>query len=114
MKTVQWKLFLDDVREVTDIYDDASGFTVARNLIHAKTLIQLFGIPHFISFDHDLGGDETGYELVKWMVDLDMESPIFPPDFQFRVHSANPVGRKNIECYLNNYLHFKGAMNDTG
>jgi hypothetical protein len=27
-----------------------------------------------------------------------------PDDFQFYVHSRNPVGRANIEGLLNNYL----------
>ena len=28
----------------------------------------------------------------------------FPEDFKFNVHSANPIGKANIEGILNNYL----------
>ena len=28
----------------------------------------------------------------------------FPKDFKFNVHSANPIGKKNIETIINNYL----------
>ncbi|MCT7433516.1 hypothetical protein [Aliarcobacter cryaerophilus] len=31
----------------------------------------------------------------------------FPNDFSFEVHSANPIGRNNINSILNNYLLFK-------
>ena len=48
-----------------------------------------------ISFDHDLGTDETGYDVAKW-IEYNcylhyMKCP------KWKIHSANPVGRKNIE-----------------
>lgn len=50
----------------------------------------------------------TGYDFAKWMVDMDMENIYkFSKDFTFNVHSANPVGKANIESYLNNYLSFR-------
>ena len=59
----------------------------------------------FISFDHDLGPNEpTGYDLLKKLIDIDMERGILAKDFDFYVHSQNPIGAKNIEAYLNNYL----------
>lgn len=39
---------------------------------------------------------------------MDMNNILmFPENFSFYVHSANPVGKKNIEAYLNNYFEFK-------
>ena len=73
-----------------------------------------YGIPSYISFDHDLGVDEngnvqaSGYEIAKWLVEMDMTGKYtMPDDFEFNVHSANPIGKENIEAYLNNYLEFR-------
>jgi hypothetical protein len=85
------------------------------------------GLPDFISFDHDLAdshyndlfsdenfvkddsdivlkydeyNEKTGYECAKWLVDYCLENDKAIPDYI--VHSANPVGKKNIESYLTN------------
>ena len=67
-------------------------------------------MPEFISFDHDLGENEfTGYVIAKRLCDIDMndELPSFSETFDYYVHSQNPVGKENIEKYLDNYLEFK-------
>ena len=47
----------------------------------------------------------TGFDFAKWLVEMDMDNIYkFPENFSFHVHSANPVGKANIEGYLNNYL----------
>lgn len=39
---------------------------------------------------------------------MDMDGKIeIPKDFYFTVHSANPVGAKNIQEYLMNYLKYR-------
>lgn len=48
-----------------------------------------------ISFDHDLGTELTGYDVAKLVERLVAEGKIAMPSWQ--VHSANPVGRSNIE-----------------
>jgi hypothetical protein len=47
---------------------------------------------HFesISFDHDLGGDDTTMPVLDWMVEHD-----FWPKRVY-VHTANPIGRSNL------------------
>lgn len=59
-----------------------------------------------ISFDHDLGGDDTAMVVVKRLIELDMDADggFIPRDFTFRVHSANPVGSENIRMLLAQYL----------
>ena len=75
-------------------------------------------LPVYISFDHDLGCtfDEdcnmidlpSGYDFAKWIVEQDMNGTYkLHEDFEFNVHSANPVGKVNIEKYFNSYLKFK-------
>jgi len=34
----------------------------------------------------------------------------FPDDFQYSVHSANPIGKQNITTLLDNYLEFKAKI----
>ena len=97
------KLYLDDLRTpVTE------GWTVVRSFEEATSYIELHGIPSMISFDHDLGDGKTGYDFAKWLVECDLSRRhVFPKHFKFNVHSANPVGKKNIESYLTPYLDFK-------
>lgn len=106
-----WKLYLDDLRDPTD-----ESFVIARTFTEAKELIRQFGIPLYISFDHDLGEDNegnplpSGYDLAKWIVEMDMDENTdlwIYSVFEFNVHSMNPVGAENIRHYLRNYLDFK-------
>lgn len=106
---MNWKLYLDDIRTP----DDDPTFMTVRTVNDAQKLIHLLGVPTFISFDHDLGMDDegnlvlSGYDFAKWLVEMDMEGKlVFPENFGFKVHSQNPVGAKNIQEYLNQYLMF--------
>lgn len=93
-------LFLDDEREPRTPRD----WVVARNFLDAVSLCVLRG-PDYISFDHDLGDGPTGYHFAKWLVERDLDHPGFiPPGFDYNVHSANVVGRANIEGLLDGYL----------
>ena len=49
-----------------------------------------------ISFDHDLGQGKTGYDVIKWIEEQAFfgKLKVVP---KMVVHSANPVGRANIE-----------------
>lgn len=101
-----YKLFIDDERFPPD---DNTDWVVARNMTEVKALVEELGMPSYISFDHDLGTDtEDGYDITKWLVGTDMlageTKHLFPDDFEFYVHSQNPVGAENIRCYINNYI----------
>ena len=93
-------LYIDDIRNPN--YDAV----VVRTSKEAISYVKENGCPNFISFDHDLGGDDTAMIFVKWLVnhDLDNGAKIIPVDFRFNVHSANPSGAANIKSYLDNYL----------
>lgn len=103
------KMFLDDIRDPKNDYD-----VIVRSFEEAINFVKENGIPTFISFDHDLGCDEmgnilkSGYDFAKWLVDMDIENIYkFPDNFNFDIHSANPIGKNNIKAILNNYLLFK-------
>ena len=103
------RLYLDDIRTPKD-----KSFVIARSYEEAVAFVKEHGVPNYISFDHDLGVDEnnselpSGYDFAKWLVEMDMDGIyLIPVVFEFNVHSANPVGKANIEAYLKNYLEFR-------
>lgn len=97
------KLFLDDERFPAD-----NSFLICRNMEDFRICVtNCEDTLDFISFDHDLGSGPSGYDCAKWMVEYDMEHDILSNDFDFYVHSQNPVGAENIRSYLNNYLDNK-------
>jgi len=101
-----WKLYLDDVRN-----PQSHEFIVCRSVEEAvNEIILRREFPEYISFDHDLGDNiPTGYDLAKWLVEQVMDKKFsFPPNFAYHVHSANPVGKKNIEGYLDGFFRHAG------
>ena len=95
------RLYIDDIRNPKGEFD-----YIARNSEDAIEFMIRNRCPEFISFDHDLGENDTSMNIVKWMIemDLDTDGDFIPDDFDFYVHSANPVGKANIEGYLKAYL----------
>ena len=96
------KLYLDDLRPVPD------GFIGIRSYIAFVAHITEYGLPDFISFDHDLGLEESGYDCTKWLVDYCLDHQQQLPDFA--VHSQNPVGKENIQRLLENFVKKVGFM----
>lgn len=129
-------LFLDDVRMPGDVtwvnigigkaYHESRGapWAIVRSFDQAVAWVNEHGFPEVISFDHDLGYEEyglvdgivrivfdkeekSGYDFAKWLIEYDLETNSMPDNFSFTVHSMNPIGKKNIETLLNNYIHNK-------
>lgn len=99
-----WMLYLDDKRTPSDVQE----WIVAKTVQHAKNLVMYMGIPSFISFDHDIDENGTGYDFAKWLVEQDQDGKYeFPDNFRYQVHSANPVGAQNIKGLLDSYLQHK-------
>ena len=90
------KLYLDDIR-----IPKTKGWDVVRSYDEFIKWIDENGLPDKVSFDHDLGeeGTKTGYDCAKWMVNYCIKNhlPYLP---EYNTHSANPVGKANIESYL--------------
>lgn len=97
-------LFIDDIRDVPSV-----EWMVARSSSEAIVLMKERGCPSRVSFDHDLGGDDTAIVVVRWLVDTDLDclGRFIPDQFDFSVHSANPVGAANIQGLLDSYLSHK-------
>jgi hypothetical protein len=109
-----YPLFIDDERFPPG---DGREWEIARTFEDVAEVLSRRGAPSFMSFDHDLGDDiPTGFDIAKALVEGDMASrddlpprgPAFtfrfPEDFDFYVHSQNPVGKHNIQAYLDGYL----------
>lgn len=100
-----WKLFLDDERFPVE----ETGWQIARSSNQAIEMVKNNGMPRFISFDHDLGDDDTAMNFIHWIIDeLHNRQVSIPNDFEFDVHSQNPIGAENIRFLMNNVVsHFK-------
>ena len=124
MKTL---IFIDDERNFEDVtwvsYPNFDKVVTLRRYNEFENHIddiviqggKLEGL--YFSFDHDLGleysehGMEmTGYDCAWYLVDLMGEMKTNPNAINYWVHSQNPVGKKNIESLLENYLDFYNGI----
>ena len=119
----KYNIFLDDIRVPTDVIwaniPADQHYSVVRNYKEFVDLITLRGLPKFVCYDHDLAdchyGDglsndqidynkyqeKTGYDCAKWLVNYCMQKNEKHPPYV--VHSMNPIGKLNIESYINSY-----------
>lgn len=114
-----YNLFIDDERNPINVtwgswqdqvlYRDCE-WIVARNWNEILKIVVSLGFPKMISFDHDLGdGEITGYEIAQKLCNMIMDGVMLLENFEFRVHSKNPVGGENIRQYMNNFLKHYGV-----
>lgn len=96
-----YKLFIDDER-----FPANDGWTIARSSQEAIAMIIEYGMPYFISFDHDLGGEDTAIRVIRWIIDSFLDGNLeIHPDFDFYVHSQNPIGAENIRKLMTGFLN---------
>lgn len=105
LKNGGYWLFLDDEREPVE--KEGIVWRIVRNFNEAIGLINTYGLPMHYQLDHDLGEEKTGYDFVKYLVELDVENNFITKDFSYSIHSQNPVWRGNMDSYLTNYINFK-------
>ena len=107
----KYNLFLDDVRVPTDVtwanIPADQHYSLVRSYKEFVDLITLRGVPKFVCYDHDLADcdniiEKTGYDCAQWLVAYCFfEKNIKHPPYV--VHSLNPIGKQNIESYINSY-----------
>jgi peptidoglycan/xylan/chitin deacetylase (PgdA/CDA1 family) len=103
METV--KLYIDDIRSPkTD-----GNWVILRTSQEAIDYVKKYGVPNFVSLDHDLGGDDTVMIFLKWLIEYDLDNggSVIPNDFHWNIHSANNVGTDNMNGLLTSYLKQK-------
>lgn len=112
------KLYLDDIR-----VPKTEGWDIVRNYDEFVFWIRLNGVPDEVSFDHDLAEisynptngsqkfeyyEKTGLDAAKWLGQHCIEKNIpFP---KWNVHSANPIGKANIEAYIKNVIKHQNKL----
>lgn len=91
------KLWLDDMLDDPSSPDRhvPTGWVGAKTALQACRLLASGKITH-ISFDHDLGPSwaGSGYLVARFIEKLAFNKKI--PPLSWEIHSANPVGAKNI------------------
>ena len=124
---MSYHLFLDDERQphhVTWVALPYATWHCVHNFETFREAINLYGVPKFVTFDHDLapehyeamlrenlyaphdkadyGTEKTGYDCAKWLVEYCHQTNTPFPKFQ--VHSMNPIGAANIKGYIQSAL----------
>ena len=105
----RYYIYLDDTRSLPSLFD-----IVVKSYDEFVDLVRMRGSgisDSFISFDHDLGEGKNGYDCAKFLVEWCIEHGYEVP--QYDIHSANPVGRKNIESIFETYKKIYGKVDDT-
>jgi hypothetical protein len=89
------KVWLDDVRKKPADFD-----IWLKTADAAITALGTGGVS-VISLDHDLGDEstKTGYDVAKYIEEAAYKKLLGPVDVL--IHSANPVGRRNMERAIN-------------
>ena len=92
------KLWLDDLRPVPYGYEGAKSVNEAKKLIqeaeHNGIEIEALGLDHDLGDYADQGGDAI--RLLDWLAERGTFYPV-------EIHTANPVGRANMERILARY-----------
>lgn len=117
MNTLLW---LDDIRNpLENNWLVFSPIEQPFNVVWVKkyhefvSWIEENGLPDAICFDHDLSDihikkstyiEKTGYDCAKWLVDYCIDNNKELP--LYNIQSANPVGKKNIDDLLKNYIKY--------
>lgn len=88
-------LYVDDIRFPEYLHQIGANITVARTYQEAIDYIDMNY--DLVSLDHDLGEEKTGYDIAKYIVENQIKVGAIA------IHSANPVGRFNMEQLLTHY-----------
>lgn len=122
MMANMYAMFIDDERFPTEnrvkIQKKPEGqvrlvpMIIARSSKEAIVHLEVDGCPEFISFDHDLGGEDTAMSVVRYLIDrdLDADGNFIPHNFTYYVHSQNCVGARNITGLLEGYFDYKKGL----
>ena len=112
-----YNLFLDDERlphRVTWVNLPSGPWVVVRNYKEFCDYISMHGLPHFVTFDHDLSiedqnkhpitgvfKEKTGMDCARWLVAYCMNNNRKFPEYE--VHSMNVIGKVNIKSYVESF-----------
>lgn len=106
-----WKLFIDDdvgrpgMEAFRNPPEGETDWKVARTSSDAVVLVMAYGVPRYISFDHDLGmldGEaDTSIRFLKHL--FEMHPDAIDQIEGWDVHSKNPNGSLDIHSYMDSW-----------
>lgn len=100
-------LFIDDERDPNlngyDFVNEDTSVVIARTSQDAIEHLEQSDSEIYISFDHDLGDDDTSMRVCHWLSD---NPEVFLKIEGYYVHSQNPIGAENIRMYMENLNRF--------
>ena len=108
---MSYNLFIDDER----VPYNPSEWVVVRTSQEAIKYVEVHGMPQRLTLDHDLGMisalsdendktyivEDTVMIFLKWLSRTYWDGEAAIPEYT--VHSANPVGRNNIQSYMESW-----------
>ena len=100
MNKIKYFIWVDDERVLPHYIDGiAENFIVCKTYKQAiKALDTYCAIGNvYLDLDHDLGCRQNGYDIAKYIVENQIKVGAVA------IHSANPVGRFNINQLLTHY-----------
>lgn len=106
LPVADYKIFLDDERQPAFPNQDA---IICRSFWDFKKTICDFGVPKYISFDHDLGDPDPSYngkKCAEFLIMMIEKDDVDVRGFTYDVHSQNPIGAANIHGYLKKWLEY--------
>ena len=95
-KPKKFLLWIDDIRPIPNHYISEYHIAIARSYEEAIYELSRFKY-HVICLDHDLGEEKTGYDICKYIIEHHIWCD------EYRIHTSNPVGRKNMPQLLSRY-----------
>ena len=102
-----YKLFIDDERFPPF---NSGEWVIVRSSQEAIEYVKQHGTPIFISYDHDLGGDDTSIKFINWMIEYYLDNcdsciTYFKFPVYYTIHSQNPVGAANIKGLIDGFVN---------
>lgn len=92
-RPMPWDYHFTNIHAETS--DEAIGWLEAWRRNNAQRGRPLGHMIDEVSLDHDLGGDDTGFKVLDWMI----ENEVWPQELT--IHTANPVARKRMLAAAN-------------
>ena len=100
------------------VLDDKFTTIQRNNITLAINDIKENGIQKNLTFEYDLGKDESGeekngYDLARWLVNSAFDGSLaFPDDFKYELNTQNfTIEKHQVSSLFNNYLYFRFVYN---
>jgi hypothetical protein len=94
------KIWLDDIRPPPD-----DSWTHVKLPYRAMQLLKEKKVEE-VSFDHDLGTELSGYDVISWLEFMHRTKHTPVPE-KLHCHSDNPPGRQRIEMVIQQLREFQ-------